>query len=519
MSFFNSYFTDTQIYLLLFAGLFLLLAFIMHVKEKNILSVVFLGLTAICIFSFSALLDPFLNLWDERFHALVAKNMMNHPLMPTLYDDPVVDMAYDRWDRYYIWLHKQPLFLWQIMLSFKIFGLSEFSLRIPNIVMGTALVIATYRSGKLIVDRNVGFISSLLTISTVYIMELAAGRQELEHNDFSFLVYISLSIWAFIEYYYSKKKIWIYLIGLFSGMAILCKWVVGLLVYFGWFVLRLMQKKIKLSENKDFLTALSITLIVALPWQILTFLWYPAEAMSAYKFNTSHFTVPLDGHDGSFWYHFDMFNTIYGKLASFLIIPAFWILYKNNKDNNLLNSLVSMVLVVYLFFSLAATKMPSFTIVVSMIVIIAFGTLLYYAIEFVNQYVKKDVFKHIIFIVIITAIVMLRFDIGYIADKYTLKKDNNHYTMMLTHNKEVFKSLELPSNTVLFNVKGRHYIEAMFYTGVPAYNFMPSFEQYRKLKDKGRIIAVFVKNDEKIPDFLKDDISTIFIHKEIMGYE
>lgn len=78
MSFFNSYFTDTQIYLLLFAGLFLLLAFIMHVKEKNILSVVFLGLTAICIFSFSALLDPFLNLWDERFHALVAKNMMNH---------------------------------------------------------------------------------------------------------------------------------------------------------------------------------------------------------------------------------------------------------------------------------------------------------------------------------------------------------------------------------------------------------------------------------------------------------
>lgn len=114
---------------------------------------------------------------------------------------------------------------------------------------------------------------------------------------------------------------------------------------------------------------------------------------------------------------------------------------------------------------------------------------------------------------------MLRFDIGYIADKYTLKKDNNHYTMMLTHNKEVFKSLELPSNTVLFNVKGRHYIEAMFYTGVPAYNFMPSFEQYRKLKDKGRIIAVFVKNDEKIPDFLKDDTSTILIHKEIMGYE
>ena len=63
------------------------------------------------MFLFSSLLDPFLNLWDERFHALVAKNLMNHPLMPTLYDDPVVSMAYDRWDRATIWLHKQPLFL------------------------------------------------------------------------------------------------------------------------------------------------------------------------------------------------------------------------------------------------------------------------------------------------------------------------------------------------------------------------------------------------------------------------
>ncbi len=38
-------------------------------------AVILLILGAVGIYLFSALLDPFLNLWDERFHALVAKNL------------------------------------------------------------------------------------------------------------------------------------------------------------------------------------------------------------------------------------------------------------------------------------------------------------------------------------------------------------------------------------------------------------------------------------------------------------
>ncbi len=444
---------------------------------------------------------------------------MNHPLMPTLYDDPIVNMDYGRWDRYHIWLHKQPLFLWQIALSFKIFGVSEFALRIPNVVLGTILVLITYRSGKLLVNKQVGYVSGLLMISTIYLLELIAGRQELEHNDFTFLVYISLSIWSFIEYYYTKKKIWIYFIGLFSGMAILCKWLVGLLVYFGWIVLRIMQKKIKLSENKDILISLFITILISLPWQILTFLWYPTEAMSAYKFNSLHFAIPLEGHGGNFWYHFDMFNTIYGKVASFLIIPAFIVLYKKGNDRKLLNSLLSMVVIVYLFFSLAATKMPSFTIIVSMLVFIAFASLFDYIINYINQFIKKVNIKHIIFSLSIIAIVLLKFDVEFLQEKHTLGKESNHYTRMLSHNKQVFKSLDLSSNTVLFNIKGRHYIEAMFYTGLPAYNFVPSYEQYQDIKNKGRDIAVFIRSNIEIPDYLKNDTTIIFINKKIKGYE
>lgn len=518
MNNFITYFDNLQILLLIIATICFLVSLFFQTKNKVNLSVIFLILTGVFIFSFSALLDPFLNLWDERFHALVAKNLMHHPLMPTLYDNPIVDMNYDRWDRYYIWLHKQPLFLWQIALSFKLFGISEFTLRLPDIILSTILIFISYRSGKLIVNQRVGYLSGVLILSTIFFLELIAGRQELEHNDISFLVYISLSIWSFIEYYFSGKKYWVFLIGLFSGMAILCKWLVGLLIYFGWYILRLQQKKYKLSYNKDILISLLITVLIAIPWQILTFIWYPAEASLAYKFNAIHFTNALEGHSGTFWYHFDKFNIIYGSIASFLVIPAFFFMLKNSRDKKLFYSLLSMVLIIYLFFSLAATKMPSFTIVVSMIIFIAFASLFDSIITFFEQFIKIKEIRNLVLIISVMIIILIRFDIEFLQEKHTVWKKNNSYTRMLLHNKEIFTSLDLPYNTVLFNVKGRHYIEAMFYTGLPAYNFLPTVEQYQALKAKDVNIAIFNIMNFEVPDYLKNDSTIIMINKEIKGY-
>lgn len=183
---FKTYFDSLQITLLLVAGIAFLASLFFQVRKRENLAIALLVLTGILVFSFSALLDPFLNMWDERFHALVAKNLMNHPLLPTLYDYPIVNMAYDRWDRYHIWLHKQPLFLWQISLSFMIFGVSEFSLRIRDIILGAILIFITYRSGKLLINQRVGYLAGVLIISTFYILELISGRQELSIMIFHF---------------------------------------------------------------------------------------------------------------------------------------------------------------------------------------------------------------------------------------------------------------------------------------------------------------------------------------------
>ena len=517
MRIFKTYFELHSLTLLIFALSFVLVSIIFLSFEREKRSVFFLVLASIFIYAFAATLDPFLNLWDERFHALVAKNFMNHPFIPTLYDNPIVMMEYDRWDRYHIWFHKQPLFLWQISLSFKLFGVSEFTLRIPNIVMGVILTFITYRSGKLLLNYKVGILAGLLLCSSNYLVELVSGFQGLDHNDFSFLFYVSLSIWAFIEYTDSKNKKWLYLIGLFSGLAILCKWLVGLLVYFGWVVIKLKAKNYQLKNYYDVILALIVTIFVAVPWQLYEFIQFPVEASKEYAFYAEHFKKALEGHTGTWFYHFELITKIYNVVGALILVPSLILLRSKLNQPKLYWFIIANILVVYAFFSFAQTKMPSFTIVVFMLVIIAIASFCLYVFE--QLFNKQHIIKSIGFTIFIFVMILLNMDIENIQANHTTWKKKYPDRELLIHNRNVFKNLKLQNNTAIFNVKGRHYIECMFYTDLPSYNFIPSNIQYSDLKSKGYIIAIFQSDKLNLPEYLKNDTEVILLSDKILGYE
>ena len=520
MGIFKTYFNSEQFIFLLTGSLLIIFSIIFHLKNKNKPAVLFLFAGSVLIYLFAALLDPFLNLWDERFHALVAKNLMNHPLVPTLFDDPVVDMAYDRWDRCHIWLHKQPLFLWQIMLSFKIFGVNELALRLPNVVLSSFLVVFSYRTGKLLINAKVGYYTAFLFSTSFFMVELISGRRELEHNTIAFLVYVSASLWAWTEYLFSRKWYWIVLIGIFSGFAILCKWLVGLLVYFGWGIYNLITYKLHLKKYKHLFLSLLITILIVLPWQILILKLYPAETKMAYNFFSRHFSEALDGHRGGNWYFFDTMSVLYGKIAPFIIGFGFLLFYRKIKDNGVRIAFISLPIIVYLFFSLARTKMENYTFVVALPVYICLACIIDFIIKKMSQHIKIKLLQSILVFLLIILVGASNLNIELLQEKHTLWKETNQYPVMLSHNKAIFRQLkdELPENSVLFNVKGRHYIESMFYSGFPSYNFIPSYYQYSDLKEKEKIIAIFKTENTKIPGYLNNDSTVIIINQKVCGY-
>ncbi|HRY97671.1 MAG TPA: glycosyltransferase family 39 protein [Bacteroidales bacterium] len=518
MGLFVTYFSPIQLGLLIAAGLGLAASVTAELRQRPGLSTLLLVLTALLLYSFAALLDPFLNIWDERFHALVAKNLLAHPLKPTLYDDPVLDMAYDNWTIYHVWLHKPPLFLWQIALSFKLFGISEFSLRIPNILMGALLVPVSMRTAQRLTDRMTAYLSGLMVLTTVYFLEMVGGRQDMDHNDVAFLFYISLSIWSWTEYHHSGKRRWALAAGAFAGLAILCKWLPGLLVYLGWGAFLLMSRRFSLKENADLLRALGLTVLVALPWQVFSFWAYPEESVAALQANARHFTEPMDGQSGPWWFHFARFPLIYGKWSVYFIGPALFLLWYRASDRRLALAWLVMIAGVYLFFSLAVTKMGSFTVILLLPVSIALAALFREGLTQVERWGGRRL-RALVLPLGVIALVALRVDVEALQARHTLWQPDNQYTRMLMHNREVFRSLDLPPDAVLCNVKGRHYIEAMFYTGLPAYGLIPDEAQLRDLEAKGRRVALFAVQGEELPLWISRDTTVIMIQEQLQGYE
>lgn len=340
----------------------------------------FLFSAAVCIAAAFACFSPYLYEWDEQFHALVAKNLAKDPLVPKLIPYHPLHVAQDTWSDGIIWLHKQPLFTWQMALSIKLFGANAFAVRFPSVLFHGFLIIAIYRIGTIVFNRKTGFIAALLAMHSAYLLGLISGRISTDHNDFIFLCYITFSFWAWFEWNLTANRKWLYWIGIFVGCAILTKWLVGLLIFAGWGILLIpkLKKDSWWIAIKPLFISFGISLLVSMPWQIYTYIRFPAEFKREMSYNSKHVTAAVENHVGDAWYHFDRISSMYFPktdfLMVFLICTLFLILAKNVRKEYKISILVSIA-VIYLFFTLVKTKMPSFTAPVFglVVLIIAFG--------------------------------------------------------------------------------------------------------------------------------------------------
>lgn len=267
------HFEPWQLYPLICAAVLFILS-VVFFQKRQYAGVVLLFFGALAMGCFIAHLDPFLALWDEQYHALVAKNLSNNFLKPTLYANPVLDYHYENWTRNHVWLHKQPLFLWQMALSIKIFGPTTFAVRLPSIIMHAFITVFIFLIGKLVRNAETGFYGALIFAASFYPLQLIVGGHPSDHNDVAFLFYSTAAFWAWFEYQHSKSKTMLVCIGIFSGCAVLVKWLMGLLVFIMWLVTKTIDKPKEVLQVKTYLPFIYsaiISVVIFLPWQIFTF--------------------------------------------------------------------------------------------------------------------------------------------------------------------------------------------------------------------------------------------------------
>ena len=96
----------------------LLLAVFFWFKSRTALSFWIVFLAGAFIAFHAIFQDNYLHPWDERYHAVVALNAMQDPFHLKLMPERLIDWwPYEAWYANYTWLHKQPLFTWQMALE------------------------------------------------------------------------------------------------------------------------------------------------------------------------------------------------------------------------------------------------------------------------------------------------------------------------------------------------------------------------------------------------------------------
>lgn len=514
---FSTYYTLTQLSYIAFSGLSLVVAMILFKRGNSTASVLFLLLAAFFLRYLSISIDPFLHMWDEQYHALVAKNLSKNMLKPVLYENTYLGYDYTNWGGNHIWVHKQPWFLWQMALSIKVFGVNEIAVRIPSMLMSILMVLLVYRIGSLVCNKEVGWYSAFLCVVCYFQTEVVSGTFPTDHNDIAFMFYVSASIWAFFEYMQSSRKtFWMALIGLLAGIAVLNKWLVGLTVFSGWFFYLITDKnELKNLKNWGHLTAsFFIAVAVAIPWQLYIFSAFPLESGYEMEFASRHFGETIEGHGGDAWFHLDKLSFIYGKLAPFFIVPGLIAVYRHATKKRWL-PFYFFLLIVYLFYTLAQTKMQLFSLCVASLVFVLFGAFLHAAMNWVEGIASKRLYYFLWYIAIIV-IGIIDMNTDELERKHSVRFDKNFFTRSIRAAYEDKKAALIlkDGNYAVFNADP-HFLPAFcFYSGQMGYPGFPSKEHYELLKREKIKMAVF--DSPWVPDYIRNDKHVLILPKNFL---
>lgn len=230
--------------------------------------------------------------WDEARHGVSAYEMFKN-------NEYVVN-TYNYSNDY--WNLKPPMSFWAIIMSFKIFGVSIFSMRLYSAVS----IFMTISISGLFIGKKYGKLEALIALtffaasSPLYLSHMGRSGDA----DAMFVLFFTLSMISMM--YIEKTKNALYFSGFFFSLAFLTKsWHAFSIVAIGGLFL-LFTGEIKNIKIKQWIAFLSSFIIPILTWMVARIYkdgTYFLTEMVRYDL-LERSKNPLEGHTGSVWFYF-----------------------------------------------------------------------------------------------------------------------------------------------------------------------------------------------------------------------
>ncbi|MEQ9186763.1 MAG: glycosyltransferase family 39 protein [Cryomorphaceae bacterium] len=255
---------------------------------------------------------------------------------------------------------KPPLFFWLQALGMHILGVSEYAARLPNAVAGLITLQVIFMIGKRWHDRRFAWIWVLLYLgSFLPHLYFRSGIIDPWFNLFIFLsVYF---LYLVLEHGPTNRSRNALLAGMFSGLAILTKGPVGLLILMLTFLVWLGAKKFR-----PHIPWKEVAFFTLACFAVTTF-WFGFETFKNGPWFLNEFLAyqvdlllnPVAGHKQPFFYHFAV--VLLGCFPlSVLALPSFSTSFSG--DSNAFSRWMKFLFwVVMILFSLVTTKIVHYS--------------------------------------------------------------------------------------------------------------------------------------------------------------
>lgn len=252
------------------------------------LVVLFLAIAALLLWLIN-LGDLPLRDWDEGYYATVARDIY----------------WYHNWfDLTYLQEHfwyKPPLMIWLTALSYHLFGVSEFSSRLPVAMLTAAGVPLLYLVSK---ELFQGRSPALLSAGTYLTLLPVVRHGRLAMMDGLILTFILVSSWGLLRGRSPQSK-WLILLGLGLGGIALTKSILAILIAAIFCFIILINRWFFLLRNPWLWLGLILGIVPILGWYAIQINHY-GEAYIQVHFQSQSIdrvTSAIEGHNGSIFYY------------------------------------------------------------------------------------------------------------------------------------------------------------------------------------------------------------------------
>ena len=203
----------------------------------------------------------------DTIHAEAAREMLLRHDWVTLYTNGL---------RY---LEKAPLMYWSLAASYEVFGISDWSTRLPLMLGFLALVLATYRLGSYAFGERGGFYSGLALVTSIgpYIFT-------------RFLIPdVMVGLWLALSYYFflrsleedPPRRLTCWGFAAVCALNVLTKGLIGLVFPIGTIGLYLLlTRNLRHLSKLRILSSTVVFFLLAAPWHILAAIRNPAQGQA-----------------------------------------------------------------------------------------------------------------------------------------------------------------------------------------------------------------------------------------------